>query len=264
MFRRLVLAAAVASVGGLALAGPASAHIDPDPTEAQAGSSLTVGFTIEHGCEGSPTVQIDMRLPDGVTAAAPEPFEGWTASISPDADTGLEVVSFADGVLPADAEGTFQITMTMPPTPDTTIYFPIVQRCEVGEIRWIGIPTAPGDELDEPAPAIGLTGPVATPPTVTPSSEPAAPVATDVTATVGPGTTAPDNTVANSTTAAVTATTEAVLVSERVETGADTGAGTAVFIGVIAAVVALGAFVALRARQSRAAGGGHSTPDASS
>ena len=60
----------------LAIAGVASAHIDPDPTEAQAGSRLTVGFTVEHGCDGSPTTQLDMRLPDGVTDALPEPVDG--------------------------------------------------------------------------------------------------------------------------------------------------------------------------------------------
>ena len=65
--RRFVFSAAVVSAAVLAIGGVASAHIDPDPTEAQAGSRLTVGFTVEHGCEGSPTVQLDMRLPEGVT-----------------------------------------------------------------------------------------------------------------------------------------------------------------------------------------------------
>ncbi len=142
------------------------AHIDPDPTEAQAGSTLAVGFTVEHGCDGSPTVQLDMRLPDGVTNAEPEPTEGWEGSIDGD------VVTFTGGPLADDVEGTFSVLMTLPPTPDTTIFFPFVQRCEVGEIRWIGIPDEPGEELDEPAPALLLTGPVVAP-TVPATSAPA-------------------------------------------------------------------------------------------
>ena len=68
--------------------------------------------------------------------------------------------------------------MTLPPTPDTTIFFPIVQRCEEGEIRWIGIPDEPGQELDEPAPALALTGPVAStivPDSTVPAVDPAPP-----------------------------------------------------------------------------------------
>ena len=58
---------------------------------------------------------------------------------------------------------TFRVRMVLPPTPDTTIYFPFVQRCEAGEIRWIDVPTTDDTaELDEPAPAMQLFGPVAT------------------------------------------------------------------------------------------------------
>ena len=116
-----------------------------------------------------------------------EDVDGWDGSI--DTVDGDTIVTFAGGMLADDVEGTFGVTMTLPATPDTTIYFPFVQRCEVGEIRWIGIPAEPGDELDEPAPAMTLTGPVATvppdatvPDSTTPSStapEVTAPATTD-------------------------------------------------------------------------------------
>ena len=176
MIRRTLLLSTVSAIAAVALASPALAHIDPDPTEAQAGSTLSVAFTVEHGCDGSPTIQLDMRLPEGVTDASPDPIEGWEGSI--DAD----VVTFVGGPLPDDEEGTFSVTMTLPPTPDTTIYFPFVQRCEVGEIRWIAIPTDDSAaEPEEPAPAMLLTGPVAT--TTTP--------ATTTPATATPATTTP-------------------------------------------------------------------------
>jgi periplasmic copper chaperone A len=182
MVRRLVPSVAIAVLALFAVGAPASAHIDPDPKEAQAGSRLTVGFTVEHGCEGSPTVRLDMRLPDGVVDPVAEPVDGWTGSV--DTTTDGTIVSFVGGPLADDVEGTFGVTMTLPPTPDSTIFFPFVQRCEVGEIRWIGIPAEPGDDLDEPAPAMVLIGPVAT--TVP------APTTTAGAPTTSPRTTVPD------------------------------------------------------------------------
>lgn len=247
MIRRFVLTAALASSGLLAVGGGASAHIDPDPTQAQAGSRLTVGFTVEHGCEGSPTLQLDMRLPEGVTDPQPENVDGWEGSV--DTVDGDTIVTFAGGPLADDVEGTFSVTMTLPPTPDTIIYFPFVQRCDVGEIRWIGIPAEPGEALDEPAPAMELTGPVATAPT----SEPAA-TEPEVT---GPEVTEPDVTEPEVTgpspeTSTAPGTSEPVLISTGGDETVDSGTGTIVFIASIAAVLGLAGFVVYRSRQARA------------
>ena len=87
MLRRLVLVLAV-TVAGLGAAAPAASHIDPDPKRAQAGSRLTVGFTVEHGCDGSPTVQLDMRLPDGLTDAVAEPVTNVPSAPTAGARTG--------------------------------------------------------------------------------------------------------------------------------------------------------------------------------
>jgi len=260
MIRRLVLFAATTSAVLLATGGLASAHIDPDPVEAQAGSRLTVGFTVEHGCEGSPTVQLDMRLPEGVTDPVTEPAEGWDGLI--ETVDGDEIVTFAGGPLADDVEGTFSVTMTLPPTPDVTIYFPFVQRCEVGEIRWIQIPSEPGDELDEPAPAMTLTGPVAAvPPTAPPTTTVTDPATTEV-ATTEPATTevattevatieAATTEPATADTAAAPSTSEPVLVSAGVDDGADSRIGTIMFIASMAAILGIGAFVVFRSRQAR-------------
>jgi periplasmic copper chaperone A len=242
MIRRLVLAAAVTSTALLAVGGAASAHIDPDPAQAQAGSRLTVGFTVEHGCSGSPTVRLDMRLPEGVTDPVPEPLDGWDGSV--DTVDGDTIITFAGGSLADDVEGTFSVTMTLPPAPDTTIYFPFVQRCDVDEIRWIGIPAEPGDELAEPAPAMELTGPVASAPTTAPATESTetAPATTDAATTP---TTEP-----SPETTATTATTEPVVAAAA---GDDLGnTGTIMFIATMAVVVGLGGFVVFRSRQARA------------
>jgi len=251
MIRCLLVSAGVATAALLAIAGPVSAHIDPDPETAQAGSRLTVGFTVEHGCVGSPTVQLDMRLPEGVVDPVPAAVDGWEGSV--DAIDGATIVTFAGGPLADDVEGTFSVTMTLPSTPDATIYFPFVQRCEVGEIRWIGIPTEPGDELDEPAPAMSLTGPVATVPTtapVTASTEVATtdPDTADVTG--DPITTASTDPLVGTT--AVPGSTEPLLIAGADGETGSSDTGTLIFVGTIAAVLAIGGFVVYRSRQARA------------
>lgn len=240
--RRSLLALVSASVAVLCVAAPVSAHVDPDPEEAQAGSTLSVGFTVQHGCEGSPTVQLDMRLPDGVSGAAPEPPDGWTGSVD------ANVITFVGGPLPDDQELTFRVSMTLPPTPDTTIYFPFVQRCEVGEIRWIGIPSdGSGTELDEPAPAMRLVGPVVT--TTTEATTATSTVGTTTTAvpvttaasTVPPSTDIPGST--DSTDATVTVTTTGD------ESGKDSSAGTLVFIAAIAVIAGVATVLVVRSRR---------------
>lgn len=250
MFPRFLARAAVLSVVGLSAVGTALAHIDPDPTEAQAGSTLSVGFTVEHGCDGSPTMQLDMRLPEGVTNASPDPLDGWDGSMDDN------VITFVGGPLADDVEQTFAVTMTLPPTPDTTIYFPFVQRCEVGEIRWIGIPTDPGDELDEPAPALALTGP-----TVTTTAPATTPSATTPSATTPPATT-PSATTPAAVEPTTPATTEAAPVTSlpAVEATVSTtnsgengssNTGTVIFIASIAAVLVVGALAYVRSRSAR-------------
>lgn len=181
----------LAAVSTLLFASPALAHIDPDPSEAQAGSRLSVGFTVEHGCDGSATTSLNMRLPDGVIDATPEPPQDWEGSVTDD------VLTFVGGPLPAEQELTFNVALTLPPTPDTTIYFPFVQRCEVGEIRWIDVPSdGSGDELDEPAPAMALIGPVATTtaPATTTTVPPATTVAAETTVATASSTSTPSTT----------------------------------------------------------------------
>ena len=241
MIGRTLLLSAAWVIAAVAVASPVLAHIDPDPTEAQAGSTLSVAFTVEHGCDGSPTIQLDMRLPEGVTDASPDPIDGWEGSI--DAD----VVTFVGGPLPDDEDGTFSVTMTLPPTPDTTIYFPFVQRCEVGEIRWIAIPTEnSGAEPEEPAPAMLLTGPVATttaPATTTPATAPAT--------TAAPTTTSAVATTVEETVASTDAPTSTELVAVGIDENGSQDTGTWFFIASVAAVVGLGVFVAFRARSAR-------------
>lgn len=248
--RHLVIAVGVVVVSAT-WALPAAAHIDPEPEEAPAGSRQSIGFTVEHGCDGSPTVRLDMRLPDGVRDPVPEPPEGWTGTVAETPD-GV-VVTFEGGPLPDDVEGTFRVEMLLPRTEGATLYFPFVQRCEVGEIRWIDVPTdATSGELDEPAPALRLTAelPGTTdppPPTTTPPPTTAAPSTTATAAPSSePATTEPSVPATAPPSSVEPATTDAA--------SGDGGSDTAVVVGIVVALVALGvaaAVVLVRRSRSR-------------
>jgi uncharacterized protein YcnI len=141
-----VIRAALAVVAVLA----APTHVEPQISEAPAGSRTTFGFLVEHGCEASPTVQVSIQLPDGAFDVVPVAPAGWTGVL--EASTP-PVVTFTGGPLAADVEATFAVELVTPNRPGETVLFPTVQTCEVGEIGWID----PAAESEEPAPRVVLT-----------------------------------------------------------------------------------------------------------
>lgn len=158
-----------ASVVALAAVPAALAHVAPSMAEAPAGGSANVGFTIGHGCDGSPTKSVTIQIPAGVTSARPKPKAGWTISIKrgtlpqPVKDfagntvtKGVLSVTWKGGTLPDDQFDEFELRLGFPSTPGKTIYFPTVQTCAKGVHRWIEIPAAGQDEPEEPAPGIAV------------------------------------------------------------------------------------------------------------
>ena len=176
MIRSLVYSAVrmAATLALLAPIGSARAHATLDLREAPAGSYQKLAVRIGHGCEGTPTRVVRVRIPDGVTSVKLQPKPGWKAGVvreklaTPQTDTHgksiTEVVREAfwrGGKLDDDAFDEFAMQVKLPETPDTTLYFPVVQECDRGVHRWIQIPEAgkSGRELKEPAPALRLGAP---------------------------------------------------------------------------------------------------------
>lgn len=263
MFPRQVLfAACLAAAGSLWFGGTALAHIDPDPPEAPAGSQQSVGFTVEHGCGGSPTTQLDLRIPEGSSSVTPEPPAGWAAS------TADNVVTFTGGPLPDDAQLTFRVALVLPSSPGTTIYFPFVQRCHEGEIRWIDVPQdGVTEELDEPAPAMVLTAAVPGTTTASPAPEVSSSIPAE---SASPVTTAvPNPTAATTTVSAVEASDLATAPGSAASPGqgetsseparptitaapkADPNVGRGVLIGTVLVIAAGGGLMIRQARRSR-------------
>jgi uncharacterized protein YcnI len=166
MFATPFRALALAAVLVVSIAAPASAlaHITLDNQQAAADSYYKAIFNVPHGCKGSATVKIRVRIPEGVIDVKPQPKAGWKIDIvtgaypKPYALHGAQVASGVrevswTGNLP-DAyfdQFVFQAYLAPDLPAGQVVYFPVVQECEKGVDRWI--------ETKEPAtmPAPHLT-----------------------------------------------------------------------------------------------------------
>ncbi len=165
--RRALVAAALAAFA-LAAAPAAPAHVGLEPTTAVAGSETTFTVTVPHGCAGSPTTEIAIKLPPSVRAAWPAPAPGWDLEATPaggaSGDEGgetaqrLDIVRWSGGRIPDGELGEFRIKLALPDDPGGIVAIPAVQTCEDGETRWIQVPGEGerADDLSEPAPTIAL------------------------------------------------------------------------------------------------------------
>ena len=257
---RMIAGVAAGAAGLLLFAGAASAHLEPDPASITAGEAATVAFNVEHGCDGSPTIELQIKLADGITDAQPVAKEGWTSSVADG------VVTFGGGSLPATTEETFSITFTAPTT-DGALVFPSIQRCTVGQINWIE-PTVEGQpEPEEPAPVVQVTGGSPAAATTVAPATTAAATATTSAATSAPATTsaataAPETTAPPTSHATTTAATEPATTTAETATtdggGGDSNAGLVTAIIIAAIVVLAGAgYAVYRARK----GDDDGTPD---
>jgi uncharacterized protein YcnI len=226
--KHALVSVAVSVTVVLAVGGVASAHIDPDPPAIAAGSTATVGFTIEHGCDGSPTTDLSFQIPDGLTGVAPVDKAGWTATL-----TG-NLVEFKGGPLASDQHDHFDLTFTAPAQAGD-IRFPIIQTCETGELAWIEVAAEGAPEPDHPAPTLKITDGPPTSADLMPEAE-----VTDATATADTG--------AAPTDVGATVVPVAATVAPAADDSSNTG--TIVVVVVVVAVVLIGGGIVLARRRS--------------
>jgi uncharacterized protein YcnI len=165
--------AAFAAVLFVALgAAPVLAHVTINASEAPADSYARFAFRVGHACEGSPTTEIAIQIPDGVVSVKPELVPGWEYETvvgelsEPVTLHGEEITEgvrevrwFGGPPIPDEAFQEFGLSVRLPDAPGETLYFPVVQTCEEGENAWVERPAEgqSADELEEPAPALTLT-----------------------------------------------------------------------------------------------------------
>lgn len=171
--RHIVLPAAAAA-GALALAvAPASAHVTITPDTTAAGSYAVLTVSVPHGCEGSPTTKVAIRLPDEIYAVTPTRNSFWETDTvmkrlsEPIADAhGNEITERVEQVvytartpLPDGQRDTFELSLQLPDAEGETLAFPVLQSCQRGETGWTEV-AAEGqdaDELEHPAPLVTIT-----------------------------------------------------------------------------------------------------------
>ena len=71
----LALAAALSS------GATAQAHVSLEQAQVQAGASYKAVLRVTHGCEGTATHTVVVRVPAGFRGAKPMPKPGWTVSV---------------------------------------------------------------------------------------------------------------------------------------------------------------------------------------
>ena len=150
----LGLATAVHDVLAIAASG-AGAHVHTSPEQVRPGATATVSFVIGHGCGGSPTTSVAIKVPATVTKVSGVAPKGWTSSFR------NSIVTFTGGPLADKAKASFGVAFTAP-AKTGTLLFPTVQTCVKGKNSWTSAPLANGAEPENPAPFVVVTNTPAT------------------------------------------------------------------------------------------------------
>lgn len=170
-FARAPMIGAVLVAAAILFPVDAGAHAVLDSRTAIAGGYQKLSIRIGHGCKASPTVAVEIQIPEGIIGAKPQPKPGWQVSVVREP----LAVPFRDGHGTMVTERIARIVWTggpledwqfdefafhvrLPNRPGETLTFPVVQRCSEGEHRWVEEP-APGqlrERLREPAPVLFL------------------------------------------------------------------------------------------------------------
>ena len=161
------------------LALPASSHVSLETKIAPAGSSYKAVFQVGHGCQGSATTGISVRIPPGFQGTRPYPKAGWTVVVQqeklakPYDNHGkpvtheVSVVSWtAVGKDAALQDAHFDEFVLRGKLPETggPVWFKVLQTCASGSNDWSEVP-APGASvkgLKSPAVLLEVIGPDAT------------------------------------------------------------------------------------------------------
>lgn len=171
--RRTLITAAGTAALLLTAAGGASAHVGVTPDKTAANSYALLTFGIPHGCEESGTTKVAITLPAELNDAQPTVNPNWTVEKVTEqlaeprklADgTSItkrtsQIVYTAKAPLAHDLRDALVLSMKLPDAAGTTLYFPTLQTCEIGQTDWSEIAKDGQDphSLKAPAPSITIT-----------------------------------------------------------------------------------------------------------
>jgi uncharacterized protein YcnI len=139
----------------LALATAAQAHVTLDQPQAAAGSSVRAVFKVGHGCDGSPTHTLVVRVPAAVKNAKPMPKPGWTLTVDDSATEGRVITWKAasrEQWLREEFYDEFVVRLQAPAQPGPQ-WFKVLQLCEKGQGDWSEVPASGNSTKGLKAPA---------------------------------------------------------------------------------------------------------------
>jgi len=173
---RLLAAPAALGIALLGVAGPASAHVTVSASETAAGSYTVLTVSVPHGCDGSATKRVAIRMPEEILAVTPTRNPFWTVTekqqelAEPLTDAHGNTVIQRDAVvvytaktpLPDGQRDVFELSVKLPEE-EGTLVLPTIQTCVKGTTAWVEV-AADGqgeEELEHPAPTVIVTPAVA-------------------------------------------------------------------------------------------------------
>ncbi len=152
-------------------AAPAQAHVTLEEPQALAGAGYKAVLRVGHGCEGSATHTLVVRMPTGFRGAKPMPKAGWALSIERGplsepydshgrkiSDDVVQITWKATGKesFLADAYYDEFVLRGQAPTRPGPLWFQVRQICEKGELNWADIPASGTSTKGLKAPAVLL------------------------------------------------------------------------------------------------------------
>ncbi len=158
-------------VAVLCFCGVAQAHVTANPNTGVADAYFETKFRVSHGCDGSATTSVTIKMPEAIVNVKPQFKPGWKAEIKKKklsvpvnighgkmTDEQVDEITWRGGPLPDDQYDEFGIVIKLPDGAGSTLWFPVTQTCEKGKLEWSQIPTAGQmwHDLKSPAPFVKL------------------------------------------------------------------------------------------------------------
>lgn len=144
------------AVVGLVVLGATSAmaHVTITPSTTAAGATADLRVEIPHGCVGSATTAITIRMPEGISDVTAPDTDRWAVEQAADALTWT-----TDEPLPDAEHAVVELSVRLPDDAGATLVFPVIQRCEEGEAAWTEVAEhgEGHDGLERPAPVLVVT-----------------------------------------------------------------------------------------------------------
>ena len=147
----------------------ADAHVVFEEQSAAAGAGYKAVMKVAHGCDGSPTTAIRVRIPEGVVQVKPMPKPGWKLETKTGKyartyeglhgaklSEGVTEITWSGGVLADGWYDEFTFVATLPNLPGRTLLFPVLQTCEKGVNDWSEDPRRSSVRATRPAPYLEL------------------------------------------------------------------------------------------------------------